>query len=262
MPSKYQTLSEFTMSPFGGKQSVARDKKYDTMYQHYKQNNAVYIKAYTVIEDSWYILVKVPSESQKGLIEYDVVIRFFPETPDIALESHLRNYKIQFFSNSPGFIYQFAYLYYTNGYLIKELYSKADIESISKPPTNANKDMNLTYDKSIYFACKYLTSKQFGKLDKTGAIGTKLPSDKFFMEISSFKDVNTYSSILSEEKKLKREIANAKSIPKKRELYGKYASKKSARASTINDATDNGVRVKNKLGYRLPKAKKTPKRHT
>lgn len=262
MKSKYQTLSEFVASPFGGRQSVTRDRKYDTMYNHYIQSNSVYIKAYTIIEDSWYILIKVPSESQKGLIEYDVVLRFFPEAKDIASEPHLRNYKIQFFSNSPSFIYQFAYLYYTNGYLINELYGKSDIENISKPPKNTNKDLMLTYDKSIYFACKYLTSKQFGKLDKQGNIGVKLPSDKFFNEISSFKDMNTYNTILSEERKLKREISNAKSISEKRELYGKYASKKSARASTINDGTDTGVKIREKLGYKIPKPKVRHKRHT
>lgn len=262
MKSKYQTLSEFIASPFRGRQSLSRDRKYDTMYSHYIQNNSVYIKAYTIIEDSWYILIKVPSESQKGLIEYDVVLRFFPETKEVSNESHLRNYKIQFFSNSPSFIYQFANLYYTNGYLIEELYSKSDIANISKPPTTTNKDMMLTYDKSIYFACKYLTSKQFGKLDKQGNIGQKLPSDRFFREISSFKDMSTYQTILSEERKLKREMKSATSISEKREIYGKYASKKHARATTINDATDNGIRIKTKLGYKPVKAKIRPKRGT
>lgn len=259
--SKYQTLSEFVASPFRSKADLTRDKKYDMMYQNYIKSNSIYIKSYTTIEDSWYILIRVPSESQKGLIEYDVVLRFFPESPDIALESHLRNYKIQFFSNSPGFIYHYAYLYYMNGYLIHDLYNKSDMQSITTPPTTTNKDMTISYDKSIYFACRYLTSKQFGKLDKGGSMGAKLPSDKFFNEISSFKDINTYNTILSEEKKLKRQIANAKSTSEKRELNGRYVSKKAARASTINSMTDNGIKVKTKLGYKTPKAKIRPRKH-
>ena len=262
--SKYQTLNEFILSPFGGSGNLSRDQKYDMMYQNYVKSNSIYIKSYTTIEDSWYILIRVPSESQKGLIEYDVVLRFFPETPDIATETHLRNYKIQFFSNSPSFVYHYAYLYYTNGFLISNLYNKSDIQTISKPPTTTNKDMTISYDKSIYFACRYLTSKQFGKLDKGGSMGTKMPSDKFFGEISSFNDMSTYSTILSEEKKLKREIANAGSISERRELNGKYVAKKSARASTINTLTDNGARVKTKIGYKTPKAKirpRKPRRH-
>lgn len=260
MPSKYQTLTEFVASPFGRKTDLTRDRKYDTMYQNYIKSNSIYIKSYTTIEDSWYLLIRVPSESQKGLIEYDVVIRFFPETKDIISESHLRNYKIQFFSNSPSFTYQFAYLYYTNGYLIEELYKKSDIESISRPPEKANANMTLTYDKSIYFACRYLTSKQFGKLDKNGSMGSKQTSDGFFREISSFNDMNMYSMILSEERKLKREIANAPTISEKRKLTGAYASKKSARASTIKNDTDNGIRVRAKLGHKKPKSKIKPRR--
>jgi hypothetical protein len=88
-----------------------------------------------------------------------------------------------------------------------------------------------------------------------------MPSDKFFSEISSFKDMSIYNTILSEERKLKREIANAKSTSEKRELNGKYVSKKSARASTINSQTDTGIKVKTKLGYKTPKAKIRPRKH-
>lgn len=260
--SKYQTLSEFVAAPFGrANGDLARDKKYNVMYLNYVKNNSIYIKSYTIIEDSYYILIKVPSESQKGLIEYDVVLRFFPETKDVASESHLRNYKIQFFSNSPSFIYTYANIYYTNGYLINELYDKSDLASISKPPLKRNADMNINYDKSIYFACKHLISKQFGRLDKSGNIGQRLPSDRFFRDISSFKDMTSYSTILSEEKRLKRQIQNATSVSEKRELNSKYVLKKSAALSTIDNTSDNGVRVRAKLGYKAPKNKIKHKRH-
>lgn len=256
MPSKYQTLSEFMASPFGSKANIARDKQYDTMYQNFIKSNSIYIKAYSVIEDSWYILVRVPSESQKGLVEYDVVIRFFTEDPDIKNENHLRNYKIQFFSNSPGFIYHYAYIYYKNGFLIKDMYSKSDTQSITNPPNKTNPNMSLSYDKSIYFACKFLSTNKFGKLNKNGSIGTKLPYSSFFSEISTFKDVSMYNQILSEEKKLKRQISDAKTISDRREAVGKYASKKYAMSNTLTNKTDTGIKIKSKLGYKVPKQKK------
>ena len=120
--------------------------------------------------------------------------------------------------------------------------------------------MNISYDKSIYFACRYLTSRQYGKLDKGGNMGSKTTPDKFFNEISSFNDMSTYSTILAEEKKLKRQIADAGSISERRELNGKYVAKKSARASTINTMTDNGISVRSKIGYRTPKAKIKPRK--
>lgn len=255
MPTKYQTLSEFILSPFGTKQDLTRDRKYEAMYQNFIRSNQIYIKAYSVIEDSWYILIRVPSESQKGLVEYDVVLRFFTDKKDVSMESHLRNYYIQFFSNSPGFIYHYAYLYNKNGYLIKEMYNKSDETSISTPPKQTNQDMNLSYDKSIYFACKFLSTNKFSKLDKNANTAPKLPYNKFFNEISSFKDVTTYNQILSEEKKLKRQISEARTTSERREAIGRYKSKKSARASTITDMTDTGIRIKTKLGYKKPKAK-------
>ena len=131
--TKYQTLSEFLQSPFGSGADQNKLIKYNAMYN--SNINKIVLNAYTKIEDSYYFHVKVPSESQKsGNVQYDVVIRFFTDNADALASSHLRNYYIQFFSNSPGFIYNYAVLYKNNGFLIDSLYTKLDPRYFDKLP--------------------------------------------------------------------------------------------------------------------------------
>ena len=74
MPSKYQTLSGFLLSPFNGREDLSRDTEYDTKYRQFVQSNSIKLHAMCKIDDSFYLHIKVPSESQKGNYEYDVVI--------------------------------------------------------------------------------------------------------------------------------------------------------------------------------------------
>ena len=206
--SKYQTLPEFILSPFNnGKSSLSRDIKYDSQYQKYIGNHSIYIKATTVIDESYYYLIKVPSEST-NTTEYDVVIRFFTDDNLLKRETHLRHYKIQFYSNCPSFMYQFAYLYAQEGYLIKSLYGKVGDDFLNNPPTKSNADMNITYDKSIYFACKFLSSNKYDHLNKISMANTikRVSNDKFFNLITDFNSAITKANILNEEKKLKKEL--------------------------------------------------------
>ena len=126
---KYQTLNQFILAPFNNNDSLERDTKYSTMYQKYRGSNQIKIASTTEIEGAFYFHIKIPSETQEGS-EYDVVIRFFTDKPQVKLESHLRNYYIQFYSNSPSFIYQYAYVYNKRGYLISDLYKKLDVDYI------------------------------------------------------------------------------------------------------------------------------------
>ena len=204
MANKYQTITEFLLSPFNNPSDANKDSTYNTKYSAYVSTNKIRIHAVSVIEDSYYYHIKIPSESNKdGNFEYDVVIRFFTDKEDVAKEPHLRRYYIQFFSNSPSFMYQYAYLYKQEGFLIEALYDKLDPDYIDTPPEKTNSSMVKSYDKSIYFACRFLTETKFRYLEKNGVINSKKISDrKFFQNISDFKSVKMEQSIISEEKKI------------------------------------------------------------
>ena len=216
--SKYQTLSQFILAPFNNTDSLDRDTKYSTMYQKYRGSNRIRIASTTEIEGAYYYHIKIPSESQEGN-EYDVVIRFFTDKPHIKLESHLRNYYIQFFSNSPSFIYQYAYVYNQRGYLIEDLYKKMDTDYINTPPTKTNTDLKLDYDKSIYFACRFLASERFKLLGKSGGmIFYKKSPDKFFNGIQDFQSKKIEQDIINEERKLKNELGSIEQRKAKQDI--------------------------------------------
>ena len=198
---KYQTLEEFLRSPFGNASSNPNFAKYHSAYLTSK--NKIILNGHTKIEDGYYFHVKIPSESQKeGNVYYDVVIRFFTDKREYQISSSLNNYYIQFFSNSPGFIYNYAVLYKNNGFLIDTLYTKLDPRYFDKLPEKTNTKLELSYDKSIYFACRFLSENKFKVLNKVGInLGKKLKPDQFFKEIKDFQTVKIENELLSLEKK-------------------------------------------------------------
>jgi hypothetical protein len=230
MASKYQTLSDFLLSPFNRKEDLTKDTEYATKYRQYVSKNQIRLVSTCEIEESFYLHVKIPSESNNGKYEYDVVIRFFTDKPEVAKAQHLRGYYIQFFSNSPSFMYQYAYLYNKEGYLIEALYNKLDADYIDSPPEKTNKNMVTSYDKSIYFACRFLSEKQFSYLEKHGIIKRKeLTPQKFFAGISDFKSVKMDQVLLAEEKKLEKELDKKKG---ERKFFNKKTSEKSTSDKT------------------------------
>ena len=257
MAKKYQTLSGFLLSPFHKKADVKKDVEYSQKYSQFIRSNRIYIHAMCIIEDSYYIHVKVPSESQKnGNYEYDVIIRFFTDDPEVAAQNHLRSYYIQFFSNSPSFMYQYAYLYKEGGYLINALYDKLDPDYIDKPPEKTNKDMNLSYDKSIYFACRYLSDMQFRYLGKTGPLlMKKVNEDKFFRDITDFKSIKIDTSIMNEEKKLSKLLDNKS--PKKRKENSNNNGKKIPSKNTSTKTKSITILKKKSGGHVIVKKKPT-----
>lgn len=200
----YQTITEFMAAPFGNKVPIINE--YDKAYQQLRSQRKLAVTGYTMIDDSYYIHIKMGSISNKE-IGYDVVIQFFTTDPSVKRERGLQNYKIQFFSNSPSFIYKYAALYKLNGYLIDALYSKLDPEYMEQLPEKSNPDMELMWDKSIYCACKFISENKYSLLWKTGIVlNKKLKPDKFFNNIQGFDDIKNKTELISLQKSLRKEL--------------------------------------------------------
>jgi hypothetical protein len=267
--TKYQTLEDFLRSPFHKTQvHHAKNKEYDDKYNKFLIDNKIVVAGMTVVENSYFIHIKIPSESRSKdgqEYSYDVIIRFFTTDPEVMNEKHLRNYHIQFFSNSPSFMYQYAYLYNKEGFLIQALYSKLDADYIDKAPEKTNAEMKLSYDKSIYFACKFLCESKFKYLQKHGVITIKKkPSSKFFRDISDFKSVKFDSYLLAEEKKLTKELDKHNSFAKKMHEKEKErnAGKKTATKNTSQVSSVNKVQKKTGKPKVTSGTKKTATRST
>lgn len=251
MSSKYQTLSGFLISPFNGREDLSRDTEYDTKYRQFVQSNSIKLHAMCKIDDSFYLHIKVPSESQKGNYEYDVVLRFFTDKPEVQKSSNLRGYYIQFFSNSPSFMYQYAYLYNKEGYLIEALYDKIDADYIDVPPEKTNSSMKKSYDKSIYFACRFLSEKRFRYLEKNGVVKMKqISPDKFFRGISDFKSVKVDQALMNEDKKLQKELDKKKKERNNNKHNSSLSSAKNVTSINYVVKKQGSKKVAKKVGSR------------
>lgn len=240
--NKYQTLDQFLFNPFGlNNNNVTKARQFDVLYD--KEKNKIKLIGYTIVDDSYFFHVKIPSKSQKSdNVYHDVVIRFFTDDPEISKSSDIRSYYIQFFSNSPGFIYKYAVLYKKYDYLIKFLYDKLDPDYFDKLPKNVENEMDLSFDKSIYFACKYLSEKRFRVLNKIGiGIGKKIKPDVFFKGISDFKTVtfNTELRNLSKSslKELEKELSKHNDEKRKNDVHRKQPTKSVSNGHRVEKIT-------------------------
>ena len=112
--------------------------------------------------------VKVPSEAYNiNKISYDVLIEF-EDKPGMRLA--IRNAK--FFSNSPSFIFTYAYVFNQKDILIDKFKNKLPNQCLVQPPVVRNPVESLGFEKSIYIAGRYLLDsfalsesyiKRFGK---------------------------------------------------------------------------------------------------
>lgn len=260
-----QTLDEFLKQPFG----IPNNQKYleyEKRYQEYKRNNKIRVEASLEYENNYFIHIKVPSESHKGEIYHDVVIQFF--LPDSKFNSHLsiEKYYVQFFSNSPGFVYKYATLYKMQGYLIESLYNKFNQEMIDVLPEKANKKFDLYYDSSIYYASRFLLDHKmlyFGKLNIK--IFKRKSVDSFFRDIKSVEESNSISSIKTSLKKEIQEdtkLSNSQELKLKRnkKISKQISDKKQGKHDTLKSFKPSKVIKGNKKV--TSKMKKSPTKRT
>ena len=268
-----QTLQEFISSPFGFRNEM-KNLKYEGKYQAYKRSNKIVVESTIEFEKNYFVHVKVPSESQKGQSYYDVVIQFFTPDPDIERELSVEHYYVQFFSNSPGFVYKYAALYKINGYLIEALYDKIGKESLDTLPTKSNSSYEMYFDSSIYYASRFILDNKMSILGKLNIkIYKTKPVNQFFGDIQDFESVNLIRDVNTLTANIKKEIKADTDLSKKtyqqrkiqkNSLYGKFGRKEpiKAKKNTFKDGSPSSFEKKHKItktGKKRP-TKSTTKR--
>lgn len=202
----FQTIEQFISRPFGNEEK--RNNEFELKFQKLNREKRIGLVAYTQIDDDYLLHLSVGSDTNPTE-SYDVVLLFFTDNESVKKEITFKNYYVKFFSNSPSFIYQYAVLYRQNGFLIDMLYDKMDEKYKDALPDKVNKDHTLSYDKSIFCACKYLTMHQ-AVFNKYLNFTTKKNPDAFFRGIKDFSDVKMISEIRSMDKKINKELEENK----------------------------------------------------
>lgn len=259
----FQTLHEFIENPFGISDNK-KNEKYEKIYQEMKKKKTFKIEGYTSIDDNYFIHVIVPSDSNPNQC-YDVVVLFFTDETVVKKRTTFSNYYVKFFSNSPSFIYRYAYLYKQNGFLIDFLFDKLDQNFINQAPTKTNANFDLFYDKSIFCASRLLIDDEAVALSKLGIIlKHKKSKDKFFRDIKSFENIKMSSELQNIDKKINKELEENKKQIKSPKIKNQNRSinKVRAKSNTLSNGKQSVIRRVNKKsgGSKISAKKSTKKR--
>lgn len=236
----YQTVEGFLRAPFGSPEP--KSNEFEQKYQKLKSGKRIYIEASTRIEDNYLLHFKVGSDSNPNQF-YDVIFLFFTDDEAVKRDISFANYYVKFFSNSPSFIYQYAVLYKENDALIDMLYDKLDPNFRDQVPTKSNPNMKLSYDKSIYSACRFMQDNKISAFSKAGIlVKKKKKPDTFFSDIKTFADVKLDTEIHQLDKKVDNELKKAskkdkETVKKKSRSFGKQTSTR----STLTSKKSSGV---------------------
>ena len=159
-----KTMHDYLNNPMGsGSTAIANknlikqslDNRYNKLIDKHKDFT---IKVYNVKGETGYFFhVIIPSET-KDDVSYDVVLRLYPEDNDIAKDKGIKRYVMQVFSNCPSFTYTYAYVFNDYNMLINILRNKYSNMVLKDNPIVRNPGEVINFEKSIYYACKYITS--------------------------------------------------------------------------------------------------------
>ena len=241
----FQTINDFLDKPFGEKEEKSKD--FERKFSELDSNRKIKVVGLTQVEDDYLLHLTIGSKTNPTE-SYDVVLLFFTDDNSIKKEITFKNYYVKFFSNSPSFIYQYAVLYKQNGFLIDMLYDKLDEKYKDTVPDKVNKDHKLSYDSSIYCACRYLQNHG-GYFNKYLNGASHKRSEQFFREIKDFSDVKMINDIRNMDKKIDKELAENKKKSKelKRNSRGKTSSTKYTKTVKASKSTLSSGNAKTKI---------------
>lgn len=250
------TLKGYMDNPMG-KGSTVFNKKVilDDLDSRYSKllNTHKSFKTFIWIDKlDFYVLVKIPSETHEN-VYYDVMLKFVEANTDVRSDTNLNRYLMYVFSNSPSFVFTYANVYARNGFIVDFLENKYKKEVLTDSPVIRNPNDVISYEKSIYYACKYLSEKNL--LNKV-TLGLK--AKKFSVKAISDEVKNT-DTILLDIQKAKRKASELKKKQKReQEAAKKTLATNTKRRQTQTKSSVNVVKPKPKVT--ASKSKITPKK--
>lgn len=127
-----------------------------------RENNKIDFHLYSAKDGSYYMYIKIPSETVKNFT-YDVVVRFKRPAKDphkVDTEKDLKHYDVEFFSNDPAFVYNLEYTFKSKDMFVKDLTKRGSKEALTTKPKVTNPNNMVFYCKTLYWA--YLVAEQRG----------------------------------------------------------------------------------------------------
>lgn len=206
-------ITDYLINPMGRGSAVlslpARRKELDAQYK----------ELYSKIRLTWYMLgdkfyiahVKIPSRRHERLF-YDVLICFDIESIP-SNTNVINNCNVQVFSNCPSFTYTYAYIFNQHKDLIDWTRRKYPSEVLSYKPVQRNPYEVLSYERSLYFAFRYITSNGRNYIDQIKTTSIRVTGyTRILSGVQSADEIKELNGSLDEKKKEKQQ-----KIPVKKE---------------------------------------------
>lgn len=240
-------IKEYLKNP-AGKGAVIPGKEalldiFNRRYGTLNKTKPIDFKIY-VDREIIYYHVLISTEASDRDNTYDVILRFAPTSHADINDKSIKNYEIRFFSNCPSFTYTYAYVAKLNGIIVEELVDKYNKTVLKFPPVSRNPGLIFNYEKSTYFACKFLMESG----DYLSKHYIKSRGIKFTKNI--FKTIRT-DSVIEEEIKRSRNKAKENARAQKNEKI-RNSIKNSSISSTVDHNKQNTVK-KSSVNYIKPK---------
>ena len=143
--------------------SYPKDReKYIQRYQKYiAVHNLIAVDMYVDGEvnhpKSIYYYIPIHSDGNEEVM-YDIVLQFIPPTAELSKAGSVRNWDVKIFSNSPGFMFKYAYLYNRRKMIPTVLLPKFTEETLRTAPSKSNPSMYPGFDAPLFYAMYYLYS--------------------------------------------------------------------------------------------------------
>lgn len=193
-----------------------------------KELDNQYVELYIKMSVKWYILddkyyiahVKVPSKSRERLW-YDVLLEFDIDTMRDTSSSTINNANVRVFSNCPSFAYTYANVFNQNKDLIDWTRNKYPRDIITKKPEIRNPYEITSYERSLYFAIKYILSN--GRNYKAKIDNNVFRKQNYLQIYNQIKSLDEILDLYRRRNKLNiRERKDAvKTLPKKEDQKSK-----------------------------------------
>lgn len=238
------TLEEFYKNP-SGKGVTANNissvryvmkSRYDILTDKLEKKIPVHI--YMENENSFYFHIVIPSDMRD--YDYDVVVHLYDFGEDSS--SSLKKWNCAFFSNCPSFVFAFAYAYNMNGIFIPFLANKLGRKALTELPGDKNPDLQVSWDKSIYYAIETLMKN----IKYTQRFVLKRNAAPF-SEAIILKSVRSFDEVMKDLETKKKDKFGVKkqlhtSKTQRRIKEAKEKIKKGA--NTVKDVVSKGIEAK------------------
>lgn len=152
-------MKQWMENPMGKGASVLQlpvlQEKFDAQYADIKSK--IKVKWYCINQKYYVAHVLIPSLSIDRLF-YDVLLEFDIDTiPKNSIV--INDGAMRVFSNCPSFTFTYAHVYLEQGDLINWVKHKYSKKVRKLDPTQRNPQKVYSYERSLYFAIKYITSE-------------------------------------------------------------------------------------------------------